>query len=139
MGLYGFGAALGGIIVMWAASFLIRYLNDTLSLKRAHKADAMDRDALVASLRLRLPVGSELVTLQHQMYFMDERNRAAAADVFLKNGFDATAAETYEKGTRYWLMATRSAMVDRVPDELLRVAEFSKSYGGRYDRWNPVL
>jgi hypothetical protein len=139
MGLYGFGAALGGIVVMWAISFLIRYVNDTLSLKRLRKADAMDRDGLVASLRLRLPEGSELVALEHQMYFMDERNRAAAAEVFLKNGFETKTAETYERETRFWLMATRSALVDRVPDELLRVAEFSKSYGGRYDRWNPLL
>lgn len=139
MGLYGFGAALGGIIVMFAISFLVRFINDMLSLKRFQKAGSMDRDTLVASLRLRLPAGSELVALEHQMYFMDERNRGAAAEVFSTNGFQTTTADTYENGTRYWLMATRSTMVDRVPDELLRVAEFAKSYGGRYDRWNPLI
>lgn len=138
MGLYGFGA-LGGIIVMFAISFLIRYVNDTLSLKRLRKADAMDRDTLVASLRLRLPRGSELLALEHQMYFMDERNRMAAADVFSTNGFTTTTAETYDNGTRYWLMATRSTVVDRVPEELQRVVGFAESYGGRYDRWNPLL
>jgi hypothetical protein len=139
VGLYGFGAALGGIVVMWAISFLIRYVNDTLLLKRLRKTDAMDRDALIASLRLRLPDRSELVALEHQMYFKDERNRAAAAEIFVKNGFDTKTAETYENGTKFWLMATRSALVDRVPDELLRVADFSKSYGGRYDRWTPLF
>ena len=41
----------------------------------------MDADQLIATLRLRLQPVSELVTLEHQMYFRDERNRAAEKSV----------------------------------------------------------
>ncbi len=80
-----------------------------------------------------------MVVLEHQMYFNDPRNRAAAIEVFTKNGFAATTAETYEKRTKYWLLAVRATMIERVQQELQRVHEFTNAYGGRYDRCNPQL
>ena len=116
---------------MIAANVLIRYANDSLSLRRLQKAEKMSRERLVAGLRLRLPPGSELVTLEHQMYFRDERNRAAAKSIFESNGFEVATAETYDKDTKYWLLAARSTLIDRVSEELQRVLDFTASYGGR--------
>jgi hypothetical protein len=124
---------------MFAASFLIRYTNDALSLRRLRKAQKTDWDQLIATLRLRLAPGSELVTLEHQMYFRDERNRALAKSVFEGNGFEVKTAETYDKQTKYWLLATRSTLIDRITEELQRVFQVTASYGGRYDRCNPQL
>jgi hypothetical protein len=136
---YTIGLPIGGIVVMFAASFLIRYANDTLSLRRLHRAEKIGWDQLVATLRLRLPPGSELVTLEHQVYFRDERNRTLAKSVFEGNGFEVKTAETYDKQTKYWLLAARSTLIDHVTEELQRVFQFTASYGGRYDRCNPQL
>ncbi len=73
------------------------------------------------------------------MYFRDERNRAAARAVFEQNGFAVKTAETYENASKYWLLASRSTLIDHVAEELQRVVQFSASYGGRYDRCDPQL
>lgn len=73
------------------------------------------------------------------MYFRDERNRAAAKSIFESNGFEVATAETYDKDTKYWLLAARSTLIDRVSEELQRVLDFTASYGGRYDRFDPKL
>jgi hypothetical protein len=136
---YAVGLPIGGIVVTVAAGFLIRYVGDSISLRRVRSAQKTDRDQLIATLRLRLPPGSELVTLEHQMYFRDERSRAAARSVFEQNGFAVKTAETYEKSTKYWLLAARSTLIDQVAEELQRVVQFGTSYGGRYDRCDPQL
>jgi hypothetical protein len=46
--------------------------------------------------------------------------------------FEASEAETYGKGTKYWLLAWRSAVFDNVKAEIGKVASFTQSYGGRY-------
>jgi hypothetical protein len=73
------------------------------------------------------------------MYFRDERNRTVAAEAFVKNGFDVRTAETYESETRFWLLATRSTLIDRAPQEFRSVSSFCTRYGGRYDRCEPQL
>jgi hypothetical protein len=117
----------------------LRYLGNRLSGKRKIRDDLGSRDRLIATLRLRLPPNAEMVVLEHQMYFRDERNRVAAGDVFTKNGFSVTTTETFEKATRYWLLAARTAMIDRVPEELQRVHSFTASYGGHFVSCNPRI
>ena len=73
------------------------------------------------------------------MWFYDERNRAAAAQVFQNNGFKTSFTETHDKRAKFWLLASRSAMIERLPEELKRVCGFAESYGGHYDQCNPQL
>ena len=87
----------------------------------------------------RLPEGAQLVTLEHQMYFYDERNRQAAAGVFLANGFQVRSTETHEKRARFWLLATRSGLIERVPEDCNKVIAFAGSFSGRYIRCTPQL
>jgi hypothetical protein len=131
--------AIAATVVLWAAIYSIRYLIQLYFLRRIVKAKWMDRDEIIASLRLRLPPGADLVALEHQTFYMDERNRAAAANVLIENGFTISAAETYENATRFWLLATRSTLVERAPEEWKLVVDLTRRYGGRYDHCNPQL
>lgn len=125
--------------MVWALAFLVRYVSDSHRLKRFQRFERRQKDDVVATLRLRLPPGAELVTLEHQMYFRDERNRSAAAEVFTKNGFVVKSAETYENETKYWLLANRSTLIDRVDEEFHRVQQFATSFGARYHSCAPQL
>lgn len=127
------------VVATFAVCLLLRYVAESFWMKRMGRAEKRSRDNVIASLRLRLPPGAEFVTLEHQMYFRDERNRLAAKEVFTNNGFEVSTAETYEKESRYWLLAVRSTLIDRVSDELRRVLQFAQSFGGRYDVCNPRL
>jgi hypothetical protein len=113
---------------------VLRYIASASERRRLERENVRQRDELIASLRLRLPEGAEFARLEHQMFFYDERNRQAAERVFLANGFDVRSTETYEKRTKFWLLAVRAAMIDRVPEECGKVIEFSRSYSGRYVR-----
>jgi hypothetical protein len=117
------------VLAGWAIMYFLRHL----AAQRREKSQLVDWEQMIASIRLRLPPGAEIVVLEHQMYFNDPRNREAATKVFQKNSFEVTATETYQKRTRYWLLAVRSAMIDRVPQEIQQVYGFVQSYGGRYE------
>ncbi|MHB8355850.1 MAG: ribonuclease E inhibitor RraB [Vulcanimicrobiaceae bacterium] len=138
MNQFPFLAAIVMMGVAFSASFAVRRFRNRAGRGRA-RDESRGWDQIIASIRLRLPAGAEVVVLEHQMYFNDPRNRAAAIEVFTKNGFAATTAETYEKRTKYWLLAVRATMIERVQQELQRVHEFTNAYGGRYDRCNPQL
>lgn len=118
--------------VTYAFWFGVRYAVETARLRRRQIADANDWDRIIASIRLRLPHGAEFAVLEHQIWFSDDRNRQAAKAVLVRNGFEASEAETYGKGTKYWLLAWRSAVFDNVKTEIGKVAGFTGSYGGRY-------
>jgi hypothetical protein len=118
--------------VTYAFWFGVRYAVETARLRRRQSADANDWDRIIASIRLRLPHGAEFAVLEHQIWFSDDRNRQAAKAVLVRNGFEASEAETYGKGTKYWLLAWRSAVFDNVKTEIGKVAGFTGSYGGRY-------
>ncbi len=66
------------------------------------------------------------------MWFSDDRNRLAAKEVFCKNGFDASEAETHERPPKYWLLAWRPVTFGNLQVEMGRVAALAKSFGGRY-------
>jgi len=135
----GYAAPFLTIATVYAISFVLRHVRATQQKRRLERDAAQTRDDIVATLKLRLPSGAQFVTLEHQIYFRDERNRAAAQDVFATNGFDLKTTETYEKQTRFWLLAVRSTLIERVPEELQRVVAFAESYGGRYQRCDPQL
>jgi hypothetical protein len=117
------------IFTGWAIFFTIR----RIATQRDARRQAIDWDALIASIRLRLPPGAEMVVLEHDVYFYDVRNREAAAEIFRKNSFEVSTTETHTKRARYWLRAVRPAMIDRIPYELQTVFGFVNSYGGRYE------
>ena len=121
-------------IVTWVVWFGVRYGIEIIRVRRAARAEETDWDQVIAGLRLRLPRGSELAVLEHQVWFFDDRNREAAKAVLLKNAFEISEAETYEKRTKYWLLAWRPAVLDNVKTEIGKVAGFVQSYGGRYSR-----
>lgn len=136
---YEIAAPVAMLVLYWALSFLFGHFR-LERLKARIQRDAFDStEQFIASIRLRVPPGAEFVVLGHQMCFNDVRNRAAVEEILEKNNFTVSAAETYEKGTTYWLLAKRSAVIDRAPDEVRTVSRFVTSYGGRYERCAPEL
>lgn len=127
------------LVFALAANVVIRYFNDWITLRRLSHYSAKSNDELIASLRLRLPRDATLVVLEHEMFFNDERNRDAAREICEKNSFEVSAAQTYEGRPKYWLLATRTALIERVSEELQRVEQFAARYGGQYARCNPRL
>ena len=124
---------------MAAISFSMRMALDAYRVRRMQRSEIQSRDDVIASLRLRLPPGSQMVTLEHQIFFNDDRNRSAAADVFTRNGFTVSTTAAHERRTKYWLLAVKSALIDRVPEDVARVVQFAEHYGGRYRSCNPQL
>ncbi|MGA2760474.1 MAG: hypothetical protein ABSF08_09175, partial [Candidatus Cybelea sp.] len=118
--------------VTYAFWFGVRSAVEAVRVRRLQRAHEGDWDRIIASMRLRLPRGAEFAVLEHQIWFSDDRNRQAARAVLVRNGFEASEAETYGKGTKYWLLAWRSAVFDNVKTEIDNVAGFTRSYGGRY-------
>jgi hypothetical protein len=110
----------------------VRYAVAAFRVRRLRRAHDSDWDRIIASIRLRLPHGAEFAVLEHQIWFSDDRNRQAAKADLVRNGFETSEAETYGKGTKYWLLAWRSAVFDNVKTEIGKVAGFTASYGGRY-------
>lgn len=135
----GIAAPLATLLALASGQFIVRHFARRAAARRAQQEAFKGWDQVIASIRLRLPPGAELVVLEHQMWFYDERNRTGALGVFAKNGFEAKTAETYDKRTKYWLLASRSTMIDRIQEELKRVHDFATSYGGRYDQCSPQL
>lgn len=123
----------------WGFNYIVRYLLARAQLRKNQVNPDEAREHLIASLRLRLPPKAELVTLAHQMYFNDERNRSAAQEVFKKNNFDSSTTESYGGRTKYWMLVKRSALVDKAPHEIQLVAGFVQSYGGKYDSFDAVI
>jgi hypothetical protein len=118
--------------VTYAFWFGVRHAVEAVRVRRLQSADANDWDRIIASIRLHLPYGAEFAVLEHQIWFSDDRNRQAAKAILERNGFEASEAETYGKGAKYWLLAWRSAVFDNVKAEIGKVASFTQSYGGRY-------
>ncbi len=118
--------------VTYAFWFGVRYAAEAVRVRRLQRAQASDWDRIIASIKLRLPRNAEFAVLEQQLWFSDDRNRQAAKAVLVRNGFDASEAETYGKGTKYWLLAWRSAVFENVKTEIGKVAGFTRSYGGRY-------
>lgn len=130
-------ASLTWIAVMAITSvfwFGVRYAIGVVRVRRLQRADDGDWDQIIASIKLRLPSKAEFAVLEHQVWFSDDRNRQAAKRILLENGFEASEAETYEKGTRFWLLAWRPTVFDNVKAEIGKVIGFVQSYGGRYTR-----
>ena len=75
----------------WSA---VRYAIEAVRVRRLQRAHANDWDRIIASLKLRLPHNAEFAVLEHQIWFSDDRNRQAAKAVLVRNGFDASEAET---------------------------------------------
>jgi hypothetical protein len=136
---YQFALPLLILAVAVAIRIVYGHLSGWLALRQHARSEASANERLMASLRLRLPANAEFVTLEHEMFFYDPRNRDAARGVFAENGFTVTTAETYDGRAKYWLLASRTCLVDKVLGELGRVYEFSKHYGGRYNSCNPKL
>jgi hypothetical protein len=120
--------------ITWVFWFGVRHAIEVVRLRRLQRADDGDWDQIIASIKLRLPSRAEFAVLEHQVWFSDDRNRQAAKSILLQNGFEASETETYEKGTRYWLLAWRPTVFDNVKAEIGKVGEFVQSYGGRYTR-----
>jgi hypothetical protein len=110
----------------------VRYAIEAARARRLRRANANDWDQVLASIKLRLPRNAEFAIFEHQIWFSDDRNRQAAKAILVQNGFDSSETETYEKGTKYWILASRSAVLDSVETEIGKVARFVRSYGGRY-------
>lgn len=127
--------ALTGIAVIIVGGVILsalRYAIALIRFRRAVRQQEIDWDQVIASLKLRVPRNAEFAVLEHQMWFSDDRNRQAAKAILVQNGFETNETETHEKGTRYWLLAWRSAVFDNVKLEIAKVAGFVQSYGGRY-------
>ncbi|MGC1381658.1 MAG: hypothetical protein WA814_11630 [Candidatus Baltobacteraceae bacterium] len=122
-------AVMGVTFALW---FGVRYAIEAVRIRHVQRAHDNDWDRIIASIKLRLPRNAEFAVLEHQIWFSDDRNRQAAKAIFVQNGFDASEAETYEEGTKYWLLAWRSAVFSNVRTEIGKVAGFAQSYGGRY-------
>jgi len=120
--------------ITWVFWFGVRHAIEVVRLRRLQRADDGDWDQIIASIKLRLPSRAEFAVLEHQVWFSDDRNRQAAKSILLQNGFEASETDTYEKGTRYWLLAWRPTVFDNVKAEIGKVGGFVQSYGGRYTR-----
>ena len=120
------------IVVGYSVWFALRYGIERIRLRRLQRQEVTDWDQVIASLKLRLPRNAEFAVLEHQMWFSDDRNRQAAKAILAQNGFETSETETYEKGTRYWLLVWRSAVFDNVKAEIGKVVGFVESFGGRY-------
>lgn len=118
--------------ITYAFWFGVRYAIGAFRARRLQRANDGDWDRIIASIKLRLPRNAEFAVLEHQIWFSDDRNRQAAKAILMQNGFEASETETYEKGTRYWLLAWRPTVFDNVRAEIGKVGGFVKSYGGRY-------
>jgi hypothetical protein len=127
------------LLAMWGVVFALRSLRSRLDAHRSDRQLFRSREQMIASIRLRLPPGAELVVIAHQMFFNDARNRDAAAAVLQKNGFGVATTETHDLRSKYWLLARRSVLIDRVPDEIQTVVKLAESYGGTYDDCAPEL
>lgn len=124
-----FFATLAMASLIW---FGIRYGIEVALARRQRRSHDNDWDRVIASIKLRLPRNAEFAVLEHQVWFSDDRNRQAAKVILAANGFDASETETYEKGTKYWLLTWRATVLDNVKVEIGKVAGFVKEYGGRY-------
>lgn len=120
------------LAITYAFWFVVRYVIEIVRVRRLQRADDCDWDRIIASIKLRVPRNAEFAVLEHQVWFSDNRNRQAARAVLIQNGFETSDTETYEHGTKYWLLAWRSTVFDNVKTEIGRVGGFVRSYGGRY-------
>lgn len=126
-------------LAMWALRYIFFDLRNESARKKAARDEYRARDGFIASIRLRLPPSAELVELEHQMCFNDTRYRAAASDIFVKNNFTVSTAETYEKSTKYWLLAKRTSLIDHSINEIQAVCDVAQRHNGTYESCNPVL
>lgn len=136
--LYILGPA-GAVIVASAVNLLARQFLYDRRRRRDELHEVAAGDRFIASIRLRLPPGAQMVVLQHQIFFNDERYRRAASQVFEKNNFTTAKTETYDKLTRYWLLAKRSTMIDHVVGEVQAVVRLVKEWNGNYESCDPEV
>jgi hypothetical protein len=137
------GYEIAAPVLILAVGIAIRivfvHVSGWFAARQRVRSEATAGEQVVASLRLRLPANAELVAVEHEMFFYDERNRDAARSIFEDNGFSVSTAETYDGRAKYWQLASRTCMVDKVLEEVGRVYGFVKQYGGRYNSCNPKL
>ncbi|MHB8590825.1 MAG: hypothetical protein ACYDBO_02430, partial [Vulcanimicrobiaceae bacterium] len=70
MNQFPFLAAIVMMAVTFSASFAVRRFRNRAGRGRA-RDESRGWDQIIASIRLRLPAGAEVVVLEHQMYFND--------------------------------------------------------------------